>query len=103
MWAAQHCSILFITTLQQVDDFLPCTCEYLVKNGANVNAEDSEDRTPLHYAVMHNRHLVSVLISREANIFAVDENGKTPLDYAFEHGNIASGVASGPACPAQQD
>ena len=25
MWAAQHCSILFITTLQQVDDFLPCS------------------------------------------------------------------------------
>ena len=25
MWAAQQCSILFLTTLQQVDNFLPRT------------------------------------------------------------------------------
>ena len=63
---------------------LKTACKILVKNGANINCQDSEDRTPLHYAAMHYQDLVPVLISLNANIFAIDETGKTPLDYAFQ-------------------
>ena len=36
MWAAQHCSILFCTILQQVDDFLPCRLHYFF-SGCSAN------------------------------------------------------------------
>ena len=73
----------------QTEDF-ERACKILVENGANINSQDSEDRTALHYAAMHNQDLVPVLISLNANVFAIDENGKAPLDYAFQLGKTTA-------------
>ena len=58
----------------------------IIDNGANIDAKDSDDRTPLHYAAMYKEEMVSKLISSGANIYATDGNDKTPLDYALKLG-----------------
>uniref|UniRef100_A0A6V7QZE0 ADP-ribosylation factor GTPase-activating protein AGD3-like n=1 Tax=Ananas comosus var. bracteatus TaxID=296719 RepID=A0A6V7QZE0_ANACO len=63
--------------------------ELLLQYGANVNATDSEGRTPLHHSVLKGRHLLAkLLLARGANPHAADLDGKTPLSYAVESGTI---------------
>ncbi len=60
-------------------------CTMLLKNDADVNSEDEEGRTPLHYAAMYGSlGAVKLLIQNGADINACDGDGKTPLDEAFE-------------------
>ena len=52
---------------------------------ADINAIDSDGRTPLHYSMISGRSATArLLIERGADILAEDDFGKTPLDYAFE-------------------
>ncbi|MDR0867386.1 MAG: ankyrin repeat domain-containing protein [Planctomycetota bacterium] len=59
----------------------------LIKAGADVNAKDVQDGTPLHDAVLRNPAVIAALISAGANVNDKTFEDKTPLDYAVEKGN----------------
>ena len=60
--------------------------QYLVENGANVDAIDNEGRTPLVAAIKAGSIGGSkVLLSSGANILIKDKNGQNPLHYAVKH------------------
>lgn len=53
----------------------------LLEFGANVNAKDSEQWTPLHAAATCGHlHLVRYLISKGADLLAVNADGNMPYD-----------------------
>ncbi|KAF4628545.1 hypothetical protein G7Y89_g9606 [Cudoniella acicularis] len=57
--------------------------EYLIRKGANKNADDSYDQTPLHLAVKGNHvDLIRLLLSKGADPQLQDEAGNTPVDIA---------------------
>ena len=58
--------------------YLPIA-EYLISKGANIEAKDLWDRTPLHLAsISGNTDIVRYLVSKGANKNAKDKDGKTP-------------------------
>ncbi|WP_353271076.1 ankyrin repeat domain-containing protein [Wolbachia endosymbiont (group A) of Alloplasta piceator] len=60
---------------------------YLTKNGANVNAQNEDKGTPLHYAAYSGHiEVVKHLIKKEADVNVVDRYGRSPLHYAAENG-----------------
>jgi ankyrin repeat protein len=61
--------------------------ELLIAKGANVNAKDNWDWTPLHSAVYGHKDIVEILIAKGANVNARDGGGRTPLWYAQEEGH----------------
>jgi len=54
----------------------------LLEHGANLNVQDNDGRTPLHYAV-ENCHVdvARVLFDHGADPTIRDNEGMTPLDY----------------------
>ena len=60
--------------------------ELLIAKGANVNAKDNWDWTPLHSAVYGHKDIVELLIAKGANVKARDGGGRTPLWYAQDKG-----------------
>jgi ankyrin repeat protein len=58
--------------------------DLLITKGADVNAKDNGDWTPLHSAVYGHKDIVELLISKGANVNAKDGNRRTPLYYAKE-------------------
>jgi len=58
----------------------PVTVELLLRSGAQVNARDASEQTPLHLAAWHGyRDVVRVLLDRGADPNARDKGGETPL------------------------
>ncbi len=56
---------------------------------ADVNLQDNEGKTALHYAVERgDRSLIEYLLSQDANINAKDKKDNTPLHYALEQNNL---------------
>jgi ankyrin repeat protein len=61
----------------------PLLTEWLLTNGANVNAINETKQTPLHYAIMKNNiALVNALLDRGADVNAAIKTGETPIHYA---------------------
>uniref|UniRef100_A0A1B0FAU7 Uncharacterized protein n=1 Tax=Glossina morsitans morsitans TaxID=37546 RepID=A0A1B0FAU7_GLOMM len=62
--------------------------EYLIDNGAGVDAQDKDGVTPLHYAAAKSaKESVKLLIKRKANVNAQDKDGHTPLYFAVAKDN----------------
>lgn len=61
----------------------------LVDKGANVNARNMSQRTPLHFLAIftHDRALAELLIRRGADVSAKDRDGQTPIDLAIRARN----------------
>jgi len=54
-----------------------------IAKGANINMQDENGGTPLHWAVYYNRkEIVKFLLMQGANPFITDKNGITPIDLA---------------------
>ena len=52
--------------------------KYLIKNGANVNARDSNGKTVLMWAAQNgDKNIVKLLIDKGADIYATDIHGNT--------------------------
>jgi hypothetical protein len=63
--------------------------ELLLANEANVNAEDGNDRTPLHWAAGAGHvDVVELLLARKADVNAKDNKGNTPLHFAAIKGQL---------------
>ena len=58
-----------------------------ISNGADVNARNSYDKTPLMEAAEYNQHpeVITALLAAGADIKARDDHGETPLMYAAEY------------------
>lgn len=83
-----------------VGDFLHSataeTLEECIDSGADVNARDPVDRTPLHYLAVAERSppaLVGMLADAGADIDARDDSGDTPLHMAMGAGRLAMAAA----------
>ena len=60
--------------------YLPIV-QYLIGNGANIEAKQKDQWTPLHYASSYGQtDVVKYLISIGANKNSKDKSGKTPFD-----------------------
>ena len=59
----------------------------LVRQGANVQADDGFGLTPLHHAACSNSYddILAYLVSQGANVHAKDGSGRTPLHVATDH------------------
>lgn len=64
-------------------------CELLLEYGADVNAKDKKDFTPLHLAVGEGYvDVVELLLEHGADVNAKDFKGNTAYDYALEDDDL---------------
>ena len=60
-----------------------------IEKGADVNAKDTYNKTPLHCAVYNeNLEITQLLIANGAEVNATDKDGDTPLHWAIFKGNL---------------
>jgi ankyrin repeat protein len=72
-------TLLHVTVGQNHKD----VAEFLLNEGADVNALTADKLTPLHMAAQNgNLDIVKLLLDHKANINAVDSKGWTPVDRA---------------------
>ncbi|OXU31849.1 hypothetical protein TSAR_016758 [Trichomalopsis sarcophagae] len=81
---ALHIAVKF----QQVE-----VVSFLLQSGANANARDKDERSPLHLVVFsttvsNSEALVQLLVQRGANLHAQDSRWRTPLIEAACSGNV---------------
>lgn len=58
--------------------------QLLLREGADVDAEDSDGNTPLYYADEGDGHVVSFLIDYSSDINHKNKNGDTPLHFCIQ-------------------
>lgn len=64
------------------------SCEYLLLNGAKINAQDNEGRTPLHLATeLGHTAQVCLLLKHRADQHLQDIAGREPLEIAIREAN----------------
>ena len=64
--------------------------DWLIAQGADINARDEYERTPLHYhAQVNNVEKVALLLERDADIEAQDKYKNTPLHFAEYNVEVA--------------
>jgi len=65
--------------------------EHNIANGADVNAKDESESTPLHSAALFgHKEIAELLIAKGANVNAKNDGGETPLDWAIEKNHTAT-------------
>ncbi|EAX95817.1 ankyrin repeat protein, putative [Trichomonas vaginalis G3] len=89
----------FLVYLDQTNDINKCfvyspnfhlssLLEYLISNGADINAKNKDGCTSLHYAARNNnKETAEILISNGADINAKNKDGCTSLHYAARLNN----------------
>lgn len=61
---------------------------YLIKKGADLNAQNKKKETPLHCAVSSSKiKMIELLLKNGADVHIKDEKGLSPLDYANKENN----------------
>ncbi len=79
------CAVLYSSVLFRFGDLE--AAEDFIAIGKDVNEQDPDGRTPLHYAVAHDkRDVLKALISASANLEAAENMQNTPLHYACGYG-----------------
>ena len=67
------------------------TAKKLLQNGADTNARDAMDMTPLHHAVSYNNAgMVDLLLSNGADVNLKDEMGQTAMRLALGLAKLAT-------------
>lgn len=67
--------------LEATEDFLAV--------GKDINMQDDEGRTPLHYAAAHDHtRIAQALVDSKADLGKVDSKSNTPLHYACGYGRL---------------
>ncbi|KAM0345444.1 hypothetical protein ACHAPU_006371 [Fusarium lateritium] len=83
---------------ERLKDFV---VQLLLDNGAEIDAVDNNDITPLHHAAeIGYANVVKLLLDRSATIDAVDKRDQTPLSCALKHVNkVVAGLLVGQCLP----
>ena len=65
------------------DNHIESIIDFLIKNGADLNDQDANGKTPLHCAAFYglNPRTYSQLLSYGADESIIDKDGKSPQDY----------------------
>ncbi|HAZ43066.1 MAG TPA: ankryin [Cyanobacteria bacterium UBA11369] len=62
---------------------------FLITKGAALNAKDTSNRTPLHWAASYNsKDVASLLIAKGADVNAKNQSGDTPLRYTVWNNSL---------------
>ncbi|RXM30015.1 IQ and AAA domain-containing protein 1 [Acipenser ruthenus] len=73
---------------EELENYLK-VCRLLLLYGAEANAVDKENRSPLHKACRNAQHsLVMLLLENKADINAIDYNGGSPLSNVLQNSNL---------------
>ncbi|MGH0137720.1 UNVERIFIED_CONTAM: hypothetical protein FKN15_064616 [Acipenser sinensis] len=73
---------------EELENYLK-VCRLLLLYGADANAVDKENRSPLHKACRNAQHsLVMLLLENKADINAIDYNGGSPLSNVLQNSNL---------------
>jgi ankyrin repeat protein len=63
--------------------------EYLIKRGADLNAQTNALNTPLHWCCQHNNDdIARLLVDAKSDLSACNISGQTPLHVAIINGNL---------------
>ncbi len=66
-------------------------CKHVPTQGCDICLEDSEGRTCVHLAALHDHpQIIQCLLDRGMELDMADREGRTPAHYAAHHGNLES-------------